>query len=48
MSVNLSAPDPKTIFPVQGVELGTACAGIRKAGRRDGLLYILRTAIPLP
>ena len=35
MSVNLSAPDPKTIFPVQGVELGTACAGIRKAGRRD-------------
>ena len=35
MSVNLSAPDPKTIFPVAGVELGTACAGIRKAGRRD-------------
>ena len=35
MSVNLSAPDPKTIFPVAGVELGTAQAGIRKAGRRD-------------
>ena len=35
MSVNLSAPDPKTIFPVAGVELGTACAGIRKEGRRD-------------
>lgn len=35
MSVNLSAPDPKTIFPVAGVELGTAQGGIRKAGRRD-------------
>ncbi len=35
MSVNLSAPDPKMIFPVAGVELGTACAGIRKEGRRD-------------
>lgn len=35
MSVNLSAPDPKTIFPVPGVLLGTAEGGIRKAGRRD-------------
>lgn len=35
MSVNLSAPDPKTIFAVDGVELGTAMAGIRKQGRRD-------------
>ncbi len=35
MAVNLSAPDPKTIFPVAGVELGTAMAGIRKQNRRD-------------
>ena len=35
MSVNLSAPDPKTIFPVPGVLLGTAEGGIRKAGRLD-------------
>lgn len=35
MSVNLSAPDPKTIFAVDGVELGTVMAGIRKQGRRD-------------
>ncbi len=35
MSVNLTAPDPKTIFPVDGVQLGTAMAGIRKPGRRD-------------
>ena len=35
MAVNLSAPDPKTIFPVAGVELGTTMASIRKANRRD-------------
>ena len=40
MSVNLSAPDPRTIFPVAGVELGTTEAGIRKAGRRD--LMVMR------
>lgn len=35
MAVNLSAPDPKTIFPVAGVELGTTMAAIRKPNRRD-------------
>lgn len=35
MAVNLSAPDPTTIFAVAGVELGTTMAGIRKANRRD-------------
>ncbi len=35
MAVNLSAPDPKSIFPVAGVELGTAMAAICKQGRRD-------------
>ena len=35
MAVNLSAPDPKAIFPVAGVELGTTMAAIRKQNRRD-------------
>ncbi len=38
MAVNLKAPDPKNIFPVFGVTLGTAQAGIRKKGRKDLLL----------
>jgi glutamate N-acetyltransferase/amino-acid N-acetyltransferase len=35
MPVNLSAPDPKSLHPVPGVELGIAMAGVRKANRRD-------------
>ncbi len=35
MPVNLQAPDPKSLFPVRGVALGTTMAGIRKANRRD-------------
>jgi glutamate N-acetyltransferase / amino-acid N-acetyltransferase len=35
MPVNLVAPDPKALFPVPGVELGIAMAGVRKANRRD-------------
>ncbi len=35
MPVNYSTPSPEQLFPVAGVRLGTACAGIRKAGRRD-------------
>ena len=35
MAVNLQAPDPKNLFPVQGVRLGIAMAGVRKANRRD-------------
>jgi glutamate N-acetyltransferase/amino-acid N-acetyltransferase len=38
MPVNLSAPDPSQLFPVTGLELGTARAGIRKPGRRDLLV----------
>ncbi len=38
MPVNLSAPDPATLSAVAGVDLGTARAGIRKAGRRDMLV----------
>lgn len=35
MPVNLQAPDPRSIHPVPGVELGIAMAGVRKANRRD-------------
>ena len=35
MPVNLKAPDPASLKPVAGVQLGIAMAGIRKANRRD-------------
>lgn len=35
MAVNLSSPDPLSIYPVSGVQLGVAQAGIRKVGRDD-------------
>ena len=35
MPVNLQAPDPKLLYPVLGVKLGIAMAGVRKANRRD-------------
>ncbi len=38
MAVNLSAPDPAKLAPIDGVKLGFAEAGIRKAGRRDLML----------
>ncbi|MEO7405175.1 MAG: bifunctional glutamate N-acetyltransferase/amino-acid acetyltransferase ArgJ [Burkholderiales bacterium] len=38
MAVNLHAPDPASLRPVSGVELGFAEAGIRKADRRDLML----------
>jgi glutamate N-acetyltransferase/amino-acid N-acetyltransferase len=38
MPVNLTAPDPASLHPVAGVELGWAEAGIRKANRKDLLL----------
>jgi len=40
MAVNLTPPVPEKLFPVRGVELGIAMAGIRKPGRKD--LLILR------
>jgi glutamate N-acetyltransferase/amino-acid N-acetyltransferase len=42
MAVNLSAPDPASLYPVGGVELGVASAGIKKPDRRD--LLVLRLA----
>ncbi len=41
MAVNLTAPLAESLHPVAGVRLGTACAGIRKANRKDLLLVTL-------
>lgn len=35
MSVNLSAPNPAELYPVPGVRIGVAEAGVRKANRKD-------------
>ena len=42
MPVNLSAPAPKSLLPVPGIDLGAAEAGIRKPDRRD--LLVIRLA----
>ena len=42
MPVNLQAPDPSRLFPVPGVELGIAMAGVRKANRRDLTLVTIK------
>jgi len=41
MPVNYSTPSPEKLFPVAGVRLGVAEAGIRKADRRDLTLLTL-------
>ncbi len=41
MTVNLSAPDPADLFPVAGVRIGVAEAGIRKAQRKDLTVMLL-------
>ncbi len=35
MPVNLPLPDPSHLFPIAGVRIGVAMAGIRKADRKD-------------
>ena len=35
MPVNLSAPDPAQLHPIEGVQIGVAEAGVRKANRKD-------------
>ena len=35
MPVNLSPPNPAQLYPIAGVRLGVAEAGIRKANRKD-------------
>jgi len=42
MAVSLSPPNPNSLYPVPGVELGVAMAGVRKANRKD--LLVLRLA----
>jgi len=39
MPVNLAAPVPESLLPVAGVRLGVTMAGIRKAGRRDLVVF---------
>ena len=41
MPVNLTAPDASQLFPVAGVRLGVAEAGVRKAGRKDLTVILL-------
>jgi len=38
MPVNLTAPDPSSLLPVPGIELGIASAGIKTPGRKDVLV----------
>ena len=42
MAVNLASPEPDSLHPVPGVELGVAMAGVRKPGRKD--LLVMRFA----
>jgi len=42
MAVNLPPPDPASLHPVRGVELGVAMAGIKKPARKD--LLVMRLA----
>ena len=42
MAVNLPPPEPSALFPVPGVELGVAMAGIKKPDRKD--LLVIRLA----
>jgi glutamate N-acetyltransferase/amino-acid N-acetyltransferase len=42
VAVNLSAPQPDSLHPVPGIELGVAMAGVKKPGRKD--LLVMRLA----
>ncbi|HNV58261.1 MAG TPA: bifunctional glutamate N-acetyltransferase/amino-acid acetyltransferase ArgJ [Rhodoferax sp.] len=41
MPVNLSAPDPETLFPIDGVQIGVTEADVRKAGRKDLSVFLI-------
>lgn len=41
MPVNLSAPNPATLFPIAGVRIGITEAGVRKANRKDLTVVLL-------
>jgi glutamate N-acetyltransferase / amino-acid N-acetyltransferase len=42
MAVNLPPPEPESLYPVAGVDLGVAMAGIKKPDRKD--LLVMRLA----
>ena len=41
MPVNLSAPNPAGLYPIAGVRIGVAEAGIRKANRKDLTIVLI-------
>ena len=41
MPVHLHSPAPESLLPIAGVRIGTAQAGIRKAGRKDLTVFLL-------
>jgi glutamate N-acetyltransferase / amino-acid N-acetyltransferase len=41
MPVNLSVPDAASLHPVKGVRIGVAMAGVRKANRKDLVVFTL-------
>ena len=41
MPVNLVPPEPADLFPIAGVRLGVAQAGVRKANRKDLTVFLL-------
>jgi glutamate N-acetyltransferase / amino-acid N-acetyltransferase len=41
MPVHLQAPDPTQLFAVPGLRIGTTMAGVRKANRRDLVVFAL-------
>ena len=41
MPVNLTAPNPADLHPVAGLRIGTAMVGVRKANRRDLVVFLL-------
>ncbi len=41
MPVNLTAPNPSELFPIAGVRIGVAEAGVRKANRKDLTVVLL-------
>ena len=42
MAVNLPPPDPASLHPIAGIELGVGMAGVKKPGRKD--LLVMRLA----
>jgi glutamate N-acetyltransferase/amino-acid N-acetyltransferase len=41
MPVHLTVPSPSALYPVAGVDIGVAMAGVRKANRRDLVVFKL-------